>query len=102
MNNTSNEQHDQSQGEQDEGKHVLNGEGQGDQGEHEQQCEEVATTYLLNIHTSNHQSNPSCFNLNLNTTQHYYVYMFHNPPMTEDRAKENMVINLNNLLVKNK
>ncbi len=88
MNNTLNEQDDQSQDEQDEGEHVLNDKGQGDQGEHEQQYEkEVATTYLLNIHTLIHQSNPSCFNLNLNSTQHYYVVMPYNPPMTEDRAE---------------
>ncbi len=103
MNNTSDEQDDQGQGEHDEGEHVLNDKGENDQGEHEQQREEeVVTTYLLNIHTSVHQSNPSCFNLNRNTTQHYYVYMPHNPPMTEDRAEENLVINLINLIVKNK
>jgi hypothetical protein len=56
-NNTSNEQDDQ---------------GQGDQGEHEQQYgKEMIATYLFNIHTSVNQSNPCCYNLNLNIVQHY-------------------------------
>jgi hypothetical protein len=54
----------------------------------------VVATYLFNIHTSVHQSSLGCSNQDLNTTQHYYVNMLHSPPMTENRAEENLVINL--------
>jgi len=83
IDNTSNEQDDQ---------------GQGDQGEHEQQYgEEVIATYFFNIHTLVHQLGASYFNLNLNIAQCYYVDMFDNPPMTKDGVKENLVINIDNL-----
>jgi hypothetical protein len=94
-NNTLDEQDDQGQGEQDEGEHAQNDHGQGDQGEHEQRYEEeVVITNLINIHTSIHQSCLSCSNINLNIAQHYYVDMFHSSPMIEDRAEENLIVNL--------
>jgi hypothetical protein len=71
---------------------------QGDQGEHEQQYgKEVLGIDLFNIHTLVHGSSPCCSNLNLNITQCYYVNMFHSLRMTNDRAKENLVIILNSL-----
>ncbi len=71
---------------------------QGNQGEHEQQYgKEVVGIDLFNIHTSIHESSPCCFNLNLNISQCYYVNMFHSLHMIDNRAKENLVINLNSL-----
>jgi len=83
--------------EQDDGKHAWDDSGQGDQGEYEQQYgKKIVATYLFNIHTWVHQLGPSS-NLNLNTTQHYYVDMPNSLPMKEDRAEENLVVNLNSL-----
>jgi hypothetical protein len=55
------------------------------------------TTDLFNIHTSVHQLGLGCFNLNLNTTQCYYVNMPHSLPMIEDGVEDKLVVNLNNL-----